>query len=68
MEEAADFLLRHLVCFFIAAAVDLMNWGGVFRRFGFRLALVVGAGTVLTFLASGWVAQALTRRKAPCAS
>lgn len=68
VEEAADFLLRHLVCFFIAAAVDLMNWGGVFRRFGLRLALVVGLGTLLTFLASGWLAQALARRKAPCAS
>lgn len=68
VEEAADFLLRHLVCFFIAAAVDLMNWGGVFRRHGFRLALVVGAGTLLTLLVSGGAAQVLLRRKGPCAS
>lgn len=68
VEEAADFLLRHLVCFFIAAAVDLMNWGGVFRRHGLRLALVVGIGTVLTLLVSGGAAQALLRRRHPCRS
>ena len=40
VQEGADFLLRHLVFFFIPVAVDLMNWGGVFRQYGFRLALV----------------------------
>jgi holin-like protein len=68
IQEGADFLLRHLVFFFIPAAVDLMNWGGVFYRYGFRLALAIAGSTFLTFVVSGHVSQWLRRRHQPCES
>ena len=68
IQEGADLLLRHLVFFFIPVAVDLMNWGGVFRQYGFRLALVIGVGSVLTFLVTGHASQWLQRRRQPCSS
>jgi holin-like protein len=68
VQEAADFLLRHLVFFFIPVAVDLMNWGGVFLRYGLKLALVIGISTVLTFLGTGGIAQWLQRDEKPCPS
>ena len=68
IQEGADFLLRHLVFFFSPVAVDLMNWGGVFRQHGFRLALVIGVGSVLTFLVTGHASQWLQRRGKPCKS
>ena len=68
IQEGADFLLRHLVFFFIPAAVDLMNWGGVFYQYGFRLALAIAGSTFLTFVVSGHVSQWLRRRHQPCES
>jgi len=68
IQEGADFLLRHLVFFFIPAAVDLMNWGGVFYQYGFRLALAIAGSTLLTFGVAGHVSQWLRRRKHPCVS
>lgn len=64
--EGADFLIRHLVFFFIPVAVDLMNWGAVFRAHGLRLAFVIVLSTVATFLVVGWVSQALGARELPC--
>ena len=68
IQEGADFLLRHLVFFFIPAAVDLMNWGGVFYQYGFRLALAIAGSTLLTFGVAGHVIQWLRRRNHPCVS
>lgn len=66
VEAGADFLIRHLVFFFIPVAVDLMNWGGVFRAYGLRLALVITLSTVATFLVVGLVSQLLAAREASC--
>lgn len=66
VQEAADFLLRHLVFFFIPVAVDLMNWGGVFYRYGLALALAIVLSTALTFLATGAIAQWLEKDGASC--
>lgn len=66
VQEAADFLLRHLVFFFIPVAVDLMNWGGVFQRYGLALVLAILVSTALTYLATGHVAQRLQRGETPC--
>lgn len=65
VEAGADLLIRHLVFFFIPVAVDLMNWGAVFRTHGLRLAFVIILSTLATFLVAGWVTQALGR-EAPC--
>ncbi|WP_243321941.1 CidA/LrgA family protein [Geothrix sp. SG200] len=66
VQEAADFLLRHLVFFFIPVAVDLMNWGGVFYRYGLALALAIVLSTALTFLGTGAIAQWLEKDGASC--
>jgi holin-like protein len=68
VQDAADFLLRHLVFFFIPVAVDLMNWGGVFYRYGWMLALAILVSTILTFLVSGFLAQWLQRDEPACTS
>ena len=66
VQEAADFLLRHLVFFFIPVAVDLMNWGGTFLRYGLSLALAILVSTVLTMVGTGRLAQWLQERKPAC--
>jgi len=66
VQDAADFLLRHLIFFFIPVAVDLMNWGGVFLRYGLKLALAILISTALTFLGTGLIAQWLQRGEKPC--
>lgn len=66
VQGAADFLLRHLVFFFIPVAVDLMNWGSVFYRYGLALALAILVSTILTFVGTGHVAQWLQKDEASC--
>jgi len=68
VQDAADFLLRHLVFFFIPVAVDLMNWGSVFYRYGLALALAILISTILTFLGTGYIAQRLQKGEKPCPS
>jgi holin-like protein len=68
VQDAADFLLRHLVFFFIPVAVDLMNWGGLFYRYGWMLALAIVVSTLLTFLGTGFVAQWLQKEDPSCPS
>jgi holin-like protein len=68
VQDAADFLLKHLVFFFIPVAVDLMNWGGSFRRYGLALAFAIGLSTALTYLGTGFVAQWIQRGRARCPS
>ncbi|MBP1771499.1 MAG: LrgA family protein [Holophagaceae bacterium] len=66
VQDAADFLLRHLVFFFIPVAVDLMNWGGLFWKYGLMLALAIVASTATTYLGTGWLAQRLRSREESC--
>ena len=66
VQDAADFLLRHLVFFFIPVAVDLMNWGGLFYKYGLMLALAIVVSTILTYVGTGWIAQWLQKRETSC--
>jgi holin-like protein len=66
VQDAADFLLRHLLFFFIPVAVDLMNWGGLFYKYGLMLALAIVVSTILTYLGTGWIAQWLHKGEASC--
>lgn len=70
ISEAASFLLRHLVFFFIPVAVGLMNWGAVFYDYGWVLLGAIVGSTALPLLVTGWLAGALRRRpekeKAQC--
>ena len=70
ISEAASFLLRHLVFFFIPVAVGLMNWGAVFYDYGWILLGAIVGSTALPLLVTGWLAGALRRKpekeKAQC--
>ena len=72
---AAEFLLRHLVFFFVPIAVGLMQWGGVFYDYGWVLAAAIVSSTALPLVIVGFMAKALHRatpekkgEEAPCRS
>ena len=62
IQEAADFLLKHLVFFFVAVVVGLMNYGHIFTDYGLALAGVILASTILPFWTVGYAAQFLHRK------
>lgn len=69
ISDAASFLLRHLVFFFVPIAVGLMNWGGVFYDYGWVLLASIVVSTALPLLVVGWLAGALRRpekEREPC--
>lgn len=69
ISEAANFLLRHLVFFFVPIAVGLMNWGEVFYDYGWVLLMAIVLSTALPLLVVGWLAEALRRpgkERGPC--
>ena len=61
---AAEFLLRHLVFFFVPIAVGLMEWGGVFYDYGWVLLAAIVGSTALPLLITGFMGGAL-RSHAP---
>jgi len=63
IELATDFLLRHLVFFFAAVAVGLMEWGEVFYDYGLTLLAAIVISTVLPLLVVGRVSQFLHRER-----
>ena len=68
ISEAASFLLRHLVFFFIPVAVGLMNWGAVFYDYGWVLLGAIVGSTALPLLVTGWLAlrRKPEKEKAQC--
>jgi len=58
---AAEFLLRHLVFFFVPIAVGLMQWGGVFYDYGWVLAAAIIGSTALPLVLTAFMARALRR-------
>ena len=72
---AAEFLLKHLVFFFVPIAVGLMQWGSVFYDYGWVLAAAIVGSTALPLVIVGFMARALRRaapekkeEEAPCRS
>ena len=75
---AAEFLLRHLVFFFVPIAVGLMQWGSVFYDYGWVLAAAIVGSTALPLVIVGFMAKVLRRaprkqenmdkEEAPCRS
>lgn len=66
IQEAADFLLKHMLFFFIPIAVGLMDWGAVFYEHGMVLTLALVVGAVLPFFTVGIVAQLLHKGEKKC--
>jgi holin-like protein len=51
IQDGANWLLSDMLLFFIPATVAAVQYGGLFRADGWRLALVVVAGTAFVMLA-----------------
>jgi len=66
ISEAASFLLRHLVFFFIPITVGLMEWGGVFKEHWLVLLAAVVLSSLVPFWLVGFVTQWLHKRRRPC--
>ena len=63
IQDAANFFLKHLVFFFVAVAVALINWGAVFYDFGLVLAIALLVSTILPFYAVGIMMQKFMKEK-----
>lgn len=63
ISEAAGFLLKHLVFFFVPVAVGLMEWGGVFYDYGFVLLAAIVVSSLLPLAVVGFLSQFLQKRQ-----
>jgi holin-like protein len=61
IKAGADWLLSDMLLFFIPAAVAAVQYGGLFRADGWRLALVVIAGTLMVMLAVAFAVEQAAR-------
>ena len=72
ISTAANFLLKHMVFFFVPVAVGLMQWGGVFYEYGWILLAAIVVSTLLPLRVvgiSGRVLRRGTRKEdTPCNS
>lgn len=59
IQEAADFLLKHMLFFFIPVAVGLMDWGSIFYEYALVLTAALVVGAVLPFFTVGIITQLL---------
>ncbi|GBG55340.1 holin-like protein CidA [Sporomusaceae bacterium FL31] len=63
VQVATDFLLKHMLFFFVPIAVGLMNWGGLFWNNGLILAAAIVFSALVPFFAVGHLGQKLSRSK-----
>jgi holin-like protein len=60
-KAGADWLLSDMLLFFIPAAVAAVQYGGLLRDDGWRLALVVVAGTLMVMVAVAFAVEQAAR-------
>ena len=63
VEGMADFLLKHLVFFFIPIVAGLMEWGGMFKEYGLTLALAIVVSSLASLFVCAWIILALRREE-----
>jgi holin-like protein len=61
VKAGADWLLSDMLLFFIPAAVAAVQYGGLFREDGWRLALVVIGGTLMVMVAVAFAVEQAAR-------
>lgn len=64
LEEGADWLFRHMLLFFIPAAVGVIQYPELLGGEGVRVLAVVALSTALVMLATAAVVELLVRRRA----
>lgn len=65
VSDAASFLLKHLVFFFVPIAVGLMIWGEVFYDYGLVLLVAIVVSSLLPLLAVGYLSRFLRKDDKP---
>ena len=63
IDMAAGFFLKHLVFFFVAVGVALINWGAVFYDYGLVLLVAILVSSILPFYVVGVLMQKLMKEK-----
>ena len=63
IDIAACFFLKHLVFFFVAVGVALINWGAVFYDYGLVLLVAILVSSVLPFYVVGILMQKFMKEK-----
>ncbi|QJW45617.1 CidA/LrgA family protein [bacterium BFN5] len=63
VQLATDFLLKHMLFFFVPIAVGLMNWGGLFWANGLILGAAIVFSALVPFFAVGHIGQKLARSR-----
>jgi holin-like protein len=61
VKAGADWLLSDMLLFFVPAAVAAVQYGGLFKSDGWRLALVVVAGTLTVMVAVAFAVDQAAR-------
>ena len=59
VEGVADFLLKHLVFFFVPIVAGLVEWGGIFQEYGLTLVFAIVASSLASLFACSWITLAL---------
>jgi holin-like protein len=63
LEAGTDWLLRHMLLFFVPAAVGAVQYPELLGAEGLRVLAVIGASTVLVMVATGYAVEwTVTRR------
>lgn len=68
VKAGSDWLLSDMLLFFIPAAVAVVQYGGLFKSDGWRLALVVVAGTLTVMVAVAFTVEQAARLERRLAS
>jgi holin-like protein len=63
LTAAAAPMLKHLTFFFIPIAVELMEWGGLFRQKGHLLFLPLVVSTLAALAVTGGIVQLMMKSK-----
>ncbi|WP_176063980.1 CidA/LrgA family protein [Anaeromyxobacter diazotrophicus] len=62
-EEGASWLIRHMLLFFVPAAVGVVAYPALLGGEGLRILAVVAVSTVAVMVATGAAAEAVARRR-----
>lgn len=63
VEEGSEWLIDTMLLFFIPPTVGIISYRQLIMDDGFRIALVIGVGTIIVMVWSGLLAQWIARRK-----
>lgn len=64
VEDGADFLLRHMILFFVPFVVSLVEWGPVLAEYGLVMAVALVLSALIPFLTVGFLTALLHREDA----